>query len=244
MSDATKKLIFKIKRFNPKVDKKPYWDKFELECTSGTTVLMAVQDIIAKLDGSLAMRYNCRAGVCGSDALLVNGKYVLACESLVLQLNTDEVKIEPLPYFPVIKDLVVDETPFFEKLYAIDPFLIRDHSKDPETELLQSPKDFKKIEEASKCILCGACHSSCVSVWTDKNYLGPAALLKAYRFVYDTRDEATEERMKTVISEDGIFRCHTAFNCVEACPKDLNPTEAIQLLKRKSFFDMVKFWKR
>ena len=122
--------------------------------------------------------------------------------------------------------------------------LERDHSKDPETEILQSPDDFHIIEEASKCILCGACTSSCVSVWTDKNYLRPAALLKAFRFANDTRDEDKRQRISRVTSEDGVFRCHTAFNCVEACPKELNPTEAIQTLKRQSVKQIFKFWNR
>ncbi|MHA2054021.1 MAG: succinate dehydrogenase/fumarate reductase iron-sulfur subunit [Candidatus Hodarchaeales archaeon] len=240
----TKKIEFKIKRFNPVVDDKPYWDSFELDCDDGTTVLIAIQEIIAKQDGSIAMRYNCRAGVCGSCAVLVNKKYELACETLVLQLKKKEIKLEPLPFFPVIKDLVVDMSQFYEKLLAIEPYLKRDHSKDPETELLQSPEDFHIIEEATKCILCGACHSSCVSVWTDKNYLGPGALLKAFRFTNDTRDEDKHQRIKRVTSEDGVFRCHTAFNCVEACPKELNPTEAIQTLKGQSLKQTLKFWSR
>ncbi|MHA1946878.1 MAG: succinate dehydrogenase/fumarate reductase iron-sulfur subunit [Candidatus Hodarchaeales archaeon] len=241
---VTKTITFKIKRFNPVVDSKPYWDTFDLECDSGTTVLLAISEIIAKHDGSVAMRYNCRAGVCGSCAVLVNKKYMLACETLVLQLNKNTVKLEPLPFYPVIKDLIVDMSQFYEKLLAIEPYLKRDHSKDPETEILQSPDDFHIIEEASKCILCGACTSSCVSVWTDKNYLGPAALLKAFRFANDTRDEDKRQRISRVTSEDGVFRCHTAFNCVEACPKELNPTEAIQTLKRQSVKQIFKFWNR
>ena len=240
----TKTITFKIKRFNPVVDSEPYWDNFDLECDSGTTVLLAISEIIAKHDGSVAMRYNCRAGVCGSCAVLVNKKYMLACETLVLQLNKKTVQLEPLPFYPVIKDLIVDMTQFYEKLLAIEPYLKRDHSKDPETEILQSPDDFHIIEEASKCILCGACTSSCVSVWTDKNYLGPAALLKAFRFANDTRDEDKRQRISRVTSEDGVFRCHTAFNCVEACPKLLNPTEAIQTLKRQSVKQIFKFWNR
>ncbi len=240
----TKMIAFKIKRFNPIVDDKPYWDEFELECDGGTTVLIAIQEIIAKHDGSIAMRYNCRAGVCGSCAVLVNNKYMLACETLVLELNKKVIKLEPLPFYPVIKDLVVDMNPFYEKLLAIDPYLIRDHSKDPEAEILQSPEEFKIIEESTICILCGACHSSCVSVWTDGNYLGPGALLKAFRFTNDTRDEAQKDRIARVTAEDGVFRCHTAFNCVEACPKNLNPTEAIQNLKRQSAKQVLKFWAR
>ena len=240
----SEKITFKIKRFNPARDIEPYWDSFELDCDEGTTVLIAIQELIAKQDGSIAMRYNCRAGVCGSCAVLVNKKYLLACETLVLQLDKKVIKLEPLPFFPVIKDLVVDMDPFYEKLLAIDPFLVRDHSKDPETELIQSPDDFAIIEESTKCILCGSCHSSCVSVWTDRNYLGPGALLKAFRFTKDTRDENTKERVKRVTAEDGVFRCHTAFNCVEACPKELNPTEAIQALKRQSAKQALKFWSR
>jgi len=241
---VTKIITFKIKRFNPVVDDKPYWDNFDLECDEGTTVLLAVQEIIAKHDGSIAMPYNCRAGVCGSCAVLVNNKYTLACETLVLQLNKKKIKLEPLPFFPVIKDLIVDMTQFYEKLLAIQPYLKRDHSKDPEKEIIQSPEDFHIIEEATKCVLCGACHSSCVSVWTNPNYLGPGALLKAFRFANDTRDKDKRNRIARVTAEDGVFRCHTAFNCVEACPKELNPTEAIQTLKRQSVQQIFKFWNR
>lgn len=237
-----KTVTFKIKRFNPAVDDKPYWNEFDLECTDGTTVLIGVQEILAKQDGSVSMRYNCRAGVCGSCAIMVNKKYMLACETLVLQLKKKVIKIEPLPFFPVIKDLVVDMNPYYEKLLAIDPYLLRDHSKDPEKEIIQSPEDFKIIEEATKCILCGCCHSSCVSVWTDGNYLGPGALLKAFRFANDTRDENKKDRIKRITAEDGVYRCHTAFNCVEACPKELNPTETIQTLKRQSVKQALKFW--
>ncbi len=241
---VTKTITFKIKRFNPAVDDKSYWNSFDLECDDGTTVLLAIQEIIAKHDGSVAMRYNCRAGVCGSCAVLVNKKYMLACETLVLQLNKKEIKLEPLPFYPVIKDLIVDMSQFYEKLLAIEPYLKRDHSKDPKKEILQSPEDFHIIDEATQCILCGACHSSCVSVWTDKNYLGPGALLKAFRFANDTRDEDKRERIARVTAEDGVFRCHTAYNCVEACPKKLNPTEAIQTLKRQSVKQVFKFWNR
>ena len=242
--EEAKKVTIMIKRFNPTKDEKPYWDTFNLDCYSGTTILIAIQEIIAKYDGSVAARWNCRAGVCGSCAMLVNKNYVNACETLILELEKDVVKIEPLPFLPVIKDLIVDMTPFYEKLLAIDPYLIRDHSKDLETENLQSPEDMKIIEEAAKCILCGACTSSCPMAWTDKNYLGPAALLKAFRFTFDTRDEAKDERMERVTSEAGVYRCHTAFECVEACPKDLNPTYAIQELKKESAKRALKFWKR
>ena len=237
-------LTIKIKRFNPAVDDEPYWDSYELECYEDTTVLMAITELISTQDGSIALRYSCRAGICGSCAILVNNKYVLACETLLLQLNKKEIKLEPIPFFPVIKDLIVDMRPFYEKLLAIEPYLKRDHSKDPEKEILQSPEDFHIIEESTICILCGACQSACVSGWTDKNYLGPGALLKAFRFANDTRDEDKYQRIKRVTSEDGIFRCHTAFNCVEACPRGLNPTEAIQTLKRQSAKQTLMFWKR
>jgi succinate dehydrogenase / fumarate reductase iron-sulfur subunit len=239
-----KKITFKIKRFNPVKDQKPYWDTYELDCHEGTTILIAIQDIIAKYDGSVAMRYNCRAGVCGSCAVVVDNKYMLGCETLVQELNKKVIKIEPLPFYPVVKDLIVDMSPFYEKLLAVDPYLIRDHSKDLQTENLQSPNDYKKIEEAAKCILCGACSSACPMSWTGKNYLGPAALLKAFRFAFDTRDEASKERVNRVTGEDGVFRCHTAFNCVEACPKNINPTHGIQSLKLRSAKQTLKFWSR
>ena len=227
---------FKIKRFNPAKDEKPYWQEYNVDVAEHDTVLLALLKILEDHDPSLGVRYACRAGVCGSDAMLINGKYALGCETLVANIK-GTIVLEPLTYYPVIKDLVVDMDAFFEKLKAIRPYLILDESKtfkdeDGEIRVHQSPEERDRIDPFPNCILCGACYASCPTVWTDKNYLGPAALAKQWRFVADTRDAITEERLKIVESESGVYRCHTAFECTEACPKSIPCTVGIQNLKK------------
>ncbi len=230
----------KIKRFDPTTDEAPYWKEYKVSIPKATTLLDTLFKIIEEQDSTLAMRYNCRSAVCGSDAMLINGKYALACQTKPAELGTSTITVEPLPYLPVIKDLVVNMDPFFEKLRAIKPYLITDEDNWPEKEFLQSPAIQKRIDDFSGCIACGSCYSSCVTVWTDKNYLGPAALAQAFRFVIDNRDTATKERLEIADSEDGVYRCHTSFNCVEACPKGIQPTDAIQGLKRKIAVQKIK----
>ena len=175
--------------------------------------------------------------------MYINGRYRLACQTNVLHLHTDEVNVAPLPHLPLVKDLVCDMDDFFAKYEYIQPWLIR-HSEPPAKEILQSPADRHKLNMPIDCILCGACYSSCPSVWTEDNYLGPAALLKAYRFEVDSRDEARKERLPRWDNERGAYRCHTITNCSEACPKELNPTEGIQWLKmaavRRRLFGKAK----
>src|SRR5665648_1033652 len=175
-------------------------------------------------DGSLAFRYCCRASICGSCAMYINGKYRLACQTNLRHVHADVITVEPMPHLPLVKDLVCDMSDFFAKYEYVKPWLIR-NSQPPEREILQSPEERKKLDMPIDCILCGACYSSCPSVWTEDNYLGPAALLKAYRFEVDSRDEAGKVRMPGWDNERGVYRCHTITNCVEACPKELNPTE-------------------
>ena len=230
----------KIKRYDPQVDKAPYWKDYKVKITASTTLLDTLFKIMEEQDPSISLRYNCRSAVCGSCAMLINGKHGLACKTKPAELGTSVIKVEPLPYLPVIKDLVVNMDPFFEKLHAIKPYLITDESNWPEKEFRQSPANHKAVDQFAGCIMCGACYSSCVTVWTDKNYLGPAALAQAYRFVIDERDIATKERLQIVDSEDGVYRCHTSFNCVEACPKGIKPTDAIQGLKRKIAVQKIK----
>ena len=198
----------------------------------GMTVLEAIFEVLEKQDGSIAFRYACRGAICGSCAMFINGSHRLACGTQVTSLNTTEITISPLPHLPLIKDLAVDMTPFFDNYEAIKPYLIA-NTPPPEKERLQSPDQRKAIDEAIDCILCGICYSSCPVVWTNKDYLGPSALLKAYRFVADSRDEGLKERLATVGTEKGVWRCHTIFNCSEACPKGINPTNAIQQLKKR-----------
>lgn len=228
---------FKVFRFDPDKDQQPYYDTFELETRPGMTVLEGLFDILERQDGSLAFRYSCREAICGSCALYINGAYRLACQTQVSHMDSDEVVVNPLPALQPVKDLVVDMTPFFEAYHAVDPYLqpAEDLKQVEEgKEYYQSPKDRKKLDMPVDCILCGSCYSSCPTTWTHEGYLGPAALLKAYRFVADSRDDATADRLSTVSTESGIWRCHTAYNCVEACPKDLNPTFGIQQLKKQT----------
>jgi succinate dehydrogenase / fumarate reductase iron-sulfur subunit len=207
------------------------------------SVLETLFEVLDKQDSSLTFRYACRGAVCGSCAMYINGSYRLACETQLAMMNTTEITVSPLPHLPVIRDLVVDMVPFWQKYERVMPYL-KTQSEVDEKERIQSPKQRKLINEAVDCILCSSCYSACPVTWTDKDYLGPSALNKANRFVIDSRDEATSERLKIVSGEDGIWRCHTIFNCVEACPKKINQTEGIENLRRKTVSQKLKFWKR
>jgi succinate dehydrogenase / fumarate reductase iron-sulfur subunit len=193
-------------------------------------VLDALVRIKDTRDGSLTFRRSCAHGICGSCAMMINGQNALACQTLVKNLP-DEIAIEPLPALPVIKDLVVDMDPFFRKNELVMPYLINDEPP-PERERLQSPEDEKKIVESVTCIMCSSCTNACPSFWYDGEYLGPAALLKAYRFIFDTRDRALGERLEKLTQTHGLWRCHSIYNCVEACPKDIDITRHISELKR------------
>ncbi len=236
------KVTLKVYRFDPETDKRGRIDAFEVPWVDGMTVLDSLFYVLEKVDGSLAFRFSCREGICGACAMFINSSYRLACETQVARLLDEgaaEVHVMPLPHLPVIKDLVVDMTRFWENYEAIAPWIVR-RSTGPEKELPQSPADRKKIDEYVGCILCGSCFSSCPSVWTGQEYLGPNAMMKTWRWVADTRDEAKDERLGLVGHEKGAWRCHTIFNCVEACPKKINPTSAIQGLKRTTVKAMLR----
>lgn len=220
-------------RFDPKTDATARYDMYEVPLREGTTLLEALFHVLDHLDGSLAFRFSCREAICGSCSMFVNGSYTLACQTQLKDLGSREITVNPLPHLPVIKDLVVDMDPFFEKYRFIRPYLMND-SEQPEAERRQSPEERRLIDEMISCILCGACYSSCPIVWTSSRYLGPAPLMWAYRFVADSRDTADRERLTLVAHEDGIWRCHTIFNCVEACPKEINVNWSIQQLKRRA----------
>ena len=233
---TTSEANLKVWRFDPAVDQKPYFQSYQVPTRKGLTVLEGLLHITDWLDGSLAYRSCCRAAVCGSCAMFINGSYRLACETQVALFGGGEITIGPLPRLKVVKDLVVDMEPFFAKYEAIKPFLIN-NSVAPEKERHQSPKVRHKIDSLIDCILCGSCYSSCPTVWMSEEkegYIGPAALTKAWRFVADSRDQGAKERLGVIASEEGLWRCHTAFNCVEACPKKINCTDSIQQLKRKA----------
>jgi len=220
-------VTFEIFRYDPEKDAKPYYKTYKVEIRrKGMLVLEGLNQIKWEQDTTLAFRRSCREGVCGSDGLNINGVNMLACITKIEDLNSNHITIQPLPGMPVIKDLVVDLTDFFEKFITVKPYLIR-KSPMPEKEIYQSPEDRKKLDGLYECILCGCCSSSCPSYWADKDYLGPSAFLRAYRYLVDTRDEGKEERLNILNDKHGVWRCHTIYNCVMACPKGLNPTKAI-----------------
>lgn len=232
MTALPKTVRLRVQRFNPKTDSKPYYDAFQVQAKPGLTVLDALFQVLEEQDRSLAFRYSCRSAVCGSCATFINGRQRLACKTQVSKLGKD-ITVGPLPHIPVIRDLVVDLQPFFRRMEMVKPYL-EAREQFAAKEFIQSPKDREAIDMAIDCIDCMACFSACPSSWTDPGYPGPAALVKAARFVADTRDAATNERLRLVGCEDGVWRCHTIFNCAEACPKSIDPPNFIQYLKRKT----------
>lgn len=223
---------FKIFRFNPEEDKKPYYKTYQIECEPSWTVLDALNEIKWFHDGTLTYRRSCRHGICGSCAMQINGLNDLACELQLSKHPKDPIVIDPLPGFAIHKDLVVDMDPFYAALKRVKPWLIN-NDPPPGSERIQMPAEFDLMGTSIACILCGACTSSCPSFWNDKEYLGPAALLKAFRYTFDTRDSGFGERLDVLNNKHGLWRCHKITNCFTACPKDLNPTEAISKLQRK-----------
>jgi succinate dehydrogenase / fumarate reductase iron-sulfur subunit len=227
-----KKYKYRIKRFDPERDSSPRWEEFIVEMDPFERLLDGLIKIKDTIDGSLTFRRSCAHGICGSCAMKINGKNRLACQTLIKDMK-ETITFEPLPAFPVLKDLVVDMDPFFEKKGRVLPYLINSEPP-PEKERLQSPEDQHKILEAITCIMCGCCTSSCPVYWGDKEYLGPAAILKAARFILDTRDRAMEERLVNITQSHGIWRCHSIYNCVEVCPKEIDITGHISKMKRLS----------
>lgn len=229
----SKTATVRIQRFNPDVDEKPYLQEFQVEATPDTTLLDAMDWVKANVDGSVTFRRSCRHAICGSCAMNVNGRNMLVCNQ-PLDRHLDRkgrVTIRPLPYLPIIKDLVVDRTTFWEQYLRVKPWLIPPDDV-PQKEFRVSPEEVAALNNAEKCIMCGACYSACQVVALNKEYIGPHALLKAFLRVLDPRDSATEERLAEVAGHDGVYRCHTIFNCIDACPKDLDPTRAIETLRQ------------
>ncbi len=223
-------VTLRIKRFNPEKDQQPWWGEYQIEADPTDRLLDALNHVKWHLDGSLTYRRSCAHGICGSDAMLINGKNCLACRTLLKNLGR-KVTVEPMRGFRVIKDLLVGMEAFLEKYKRVRPYLIT-YSPEPSKERLQSPEEREKFDDTTKCILCGACTTSCPSFWADPNYVGPAAIVNAHRFIFDSRDEGGEERLAVLNTVDGVWRCRTIFNCVEACPRDINVTRAIGEIKK------------
>ncbi|MFC3339639.1 succinate dehydrogenase iron-sulfur subunit [Paracandidimonas soli] len=222
---------FEIYRYDPDKDERPYMQKLEVELQPTDKMLLdAIVRIKNDVDDSLAIRRSCREGVCGSDAMNVNGKNRLACTTNLLELK-EPIVLRPLPGLPVVRDLIVDMTHFFNQYHSIKPFLIND-TPPPEKERLQSPEAREQLDGLYECILCACCSTSCPSFWWNPDkFVGPAGLLQAYRFIADTRDQATGERLDNLEDPYRLFRCHTIMNCTDVCPKGLNPSNAIGKIK-------------
>ena len=231
---ATRVRTFRIYRFDPASGGKPRVDSYEIDMAScGPMVLDALLKIKNEVDATLSFRRSCREGICGSCAMNINGLNTLACTRSCAELGTGDVRVYPLPHQPVVKDLVTDLTHFYAQYAAVKPWLQSQTPAPPDRERLQSKEDQEKIDRPSACILCACCSTSCPSYWWNADrYLGPAALLAAYRWIVDSRDEATGERLDALEDPFRLYRCHTIMNCTEACPKDLNPAKAIAEIKR------------
>jgi succinate dehydrogenase / fumarate reductase iron-sulfur subunit len=220
------RIELRILRYDPERDAKPHWASYDIEADPKLDrVLDLLHRVKYELDGSLTFRRSCGHGICGSDALLINGRNRLACKERIEKLGR-RISIAPLPGLPVVKDLVVDMESFFESYRSVMPFLVNDRPL-PARERLQSAEDRARYDDTTKCILCAACTTSCPSFWANDGYVGPAAIVNAHRFIFDTRDEAAEERLEILAGDDGVWRCRTIFNCTDACPRGIHITQAI-----------------
>lgn len=224
-------VTLKIFRYNPEKDKKPHYDTFTVEAHPTDRVLDLLEYIKGHLDGSLTFRRSCAHGICGSDAMRINGRNRLACKVLVKDLGGRKITVEPILGLKVIKDLVVDMEPFFEHYRSVMPYLVNDEPA-PLKERLQSPEERARFDDTTKCILCACCTTACPSFWASDKYVGPAAIVAAHRFIFDSRDRAAAERLKILSDQFGVFRCHTIFNCTDACPREIQVTQAIGEVKR------------
>jgi succinate dehydrogenase / fumarate reductase iron-sulfur subunit len=227
----------RIRRFKPEEDQEPWWGEYTLDDVEETdTVLDLLHRVKWELDGTLALRRSCGHGICGSDAMRINGANALACKVLVSRLTDDRnkvnIQVEPMLGLQVLKDLIVDMEPFFDHYKSVYPFFVNDSSP-PEDgrERLQSPADRERFDDTTKCILCAACTTACPSYWADGRYVGPAAIVQAHRFIFDSRDQAPETRLKAMGDTFGVWKCRTIFNCTTACPRDIEVTKAIAEVK-------------
>ncbi len=229
---------FSIYRYNPDNDKKPFMQDFFLENIDNSLMLRDALLLIKEQDASLSFRHSCGEGVCGSDAININGKNGLACITPLNELK-EPIVVRPVPGMPVIRDLVVDMSQFFHHYRAVKPYLVV-HDPEPEVEYHQTPEQRDKLDGLYECILCGCCSTACPSFWWNPDkFRGPAALLQSYRFLADSRDQATYERLKDLQGPYRLFRCHTIMNCVNVCPKGLNPTAAINNIKKMMLKNLI-----
>jgi succinate dehydrogenase / fumarate reductase iron-sulfur subunit len=224
------KRSFQIYRYDPDKDARPWMQSLDIDLDGSERMLLDALIKLKAVDPTLSFRRSCREGVCGSDAMNINGKNGLACTTKLADLP-NVVTLKPLAGLPIIRDLIVDMTLFFQQYHSIKPYVI-DNDPMPERERLQSPEQRDELNGLYECILCASCSTSCPSFWWNPDkFVGPAGLLQAYRFIADSRDEATAERLDNLEDPYRLFRCHTIMNCVDVCPKGLNPTKAIGKIK-------------
>lgn len=230
-------VTFKIKRFNPEKNEQPYFQEFVVDAEPTDRVLDGLNYIKWYQDGTLTYRRSCAHGVCGSDGMQINGRNRLACKVLLKDLG-NHITVEPLRGFDVVKDLVVDMEKFFDQYRSIMPYFVSE-GQPPTKERLQSPEDRERFDDTTKCILCACCTSSCPVFWVNGKYVGPAAIVNAHRFIFDSRDEGTQDRLEILNDRNGVWRCRTVFNCVDACPRGIDVTGAIEDVKRSLLFNKL-----
>ncbi|MBC8357907.1 MAG: succinate dehydrogenase/fumarate reductase iron-sulfur subunit [Candidatus Aminicenantes bacterium] len=233
------KYLFRILRYDPLKDEHPFFQDFFYETDEKKSVIEALMDIRNEQDCTLAFRYSCREAICGSCAMVINGKYDLACRTMLNSLMSSLIVIEPLPNMEIQKDLVVNMDPFFEALNKIEPY-IESEADFSEGGYRIEEKEMDKILQYVNCILCGSCYSACPVASRDENYLGPAALAKLYRFVKDPRDKRPFSIWSKVNTEGGVWGCDTVFKCNEVCPKSVRPADGIEALRRKLIVEKIK----
>jgi len=243
----TVKVVFSIRRFIPEKDSEPHYENYDVDVEPGMTILDSLHQIKERLDSTLSWRFSCRMGVCGSCAMLINGRPALACNTQVLDISSTAITLAPLPNFDIVRDLVPDLAPLFEKHIEIKPFIVGPEEDTGEKELfgeyIQTPGELTQYLQFTYCIKCGACMAACPTFATDPDYNGPQPLAQTQRYNSDTRDAGFEERKKAVGGAHGAFRCHYAGECSNVCPKGVDPARAIQLLKRSLVLDYLKLRK-
>ena len=225
-------VYLRIFRYNPEAGRtKPSFDTYNIQADPNDRILDLLEHVKDYSDGTLSYRRSCAHGVCGSDAMRINGVNSLACKVLVKDVGK-EITIEPILGLPILKDMIVDMEPFFESYRSVMPFMVNEEIPEDGKERLQSPEERARFDDSTKCILCAACTTACPSFWSDENYVGPAAIVNAHRFIFDSRDQAADERLNILNDREGAFGCRTAFNCTSACPRDIHVTQAIAEVKQ------------
>ena len=230
-------VTLRIKRYNPEMDVKPHFEEYQVDVEPTDRVLDALNQVKWYQDGTLTYRRSCAHGICGSDAMRINGRNRLACKILMKDLGR-KITIEPLIGFDVEKDLLVDMEDFFASYRAVKPYLIADDAPSG-GERRQSPEERERYDDTTKCILCAACTTACPITWTNEEFVGPAAIVNAHRFIFDSRDQGGGERLRILNTRSGVWRCRTVFNCTDACPRGIKVTDAIEQVKRALLYEQV-----